>query len=75
METGKVRSNWWYLLPIFFSVVGGIIAYFVLRNDDQKKAKNCLLLGITLTAIGLVTSIITAAFVPEIGNWPPKTSI
>ena len=45
------RSRWWYLLPILLDVVGGIIAYFVLRHDDPPKAKNCLLLGIVLFVI------------------------
>ncbi len=47
----RVRSRWWYLLPIFFNIIGGVIAYFILRNDDPKKAKNCLWLGIVLVAI------------------------
>ena len=59
--TQTKRSNWWYLLPIFFSVVGGVIAYFVLRNDDAKLAKNCLYLGIILTIIGLIISVIFGA--------------
>lgn len=45
------RSNWWFLLPILFNVIGGVIAYFVIKEDDPKKAKNCLLLGIILTVI------------------------
>ncbi|MGI0004701.1 MAG: hypothetical protein ACREAX_05330 [Candidatus Nitrosotenuis sp.] len=49
----KRRSAWWFLLPILFSVVGGIIAYFIIKEDDPKKARDCLLLGIILTAIGL----------------------
>ena len=57
----KRRSNWWYLLPIFFSVVGGVIAYFVLRNEDEKLAKNCLYLGIILTVIGFIIGIIFGA--------------
>ncbi len=47
----RVRSRWWYLLPIFFNIVGGAIAYFILRDDDPQKAKNCLWLGIVLIAI------------------------
>lgn len=48
----KKRSGWWYLLPIFFSIIGGVIAYFVLKEDDPKLAKNCLILGIIITAVG-----------------------
>lgn len=49
----KRRSAWWFLLPILFNVIGGVIAYFVIKEDDMKRAKDCLLLGIILTAIGL----------------------
>jgi Na+/proline symporter len=49
----KRRSAWWFLLPILFNVIGGIIAYFVIKEDDKKRAKDCLLLGIILTAIWL----------------------
>ncbi len=54
----KRRSSWWFLLPILFSVIGGIIAYFIIKEDDPKKAKNCLLLGAILTAIGLAIFVI-----------------
>jgi CDP-diglyceride synthetase len=57
----RKRSRWWFLLPIFFSVVGGIIAYFVLKDDDKRLAKNCLYLGILLTVIGFVIGIIFGA--------------
>lgn len=40
-------------MPILFNVVGGVIAYFVIKEDDGKRAKDCLLLGIILTAIWL----------------------
>ena len=47
----KTRSKWWFLLPILFHVIGGVIAYFVIRDDDPKLAKNCLWLGIIISAI------------------------
>ena len=62
----KRRSNAWFLLPIFFSWIGGLIAYFILRQDDPSKAKNCLYLGIALTIVGLVLQVIIFATVPEI---------
>lgn len=52
----KRRSGLWYLLPSFLSIIGGIIAYFGIRHDDPKKARNCLLLGIVLT-IGHIIAI------------------
>ncbi|MCV0372508.1 MAG: hypothetical protein COW27_04970 [Nitrosopumilales archaeon CG15_BIG_FIL_POST_REV_8_21_14_020_37_12] len=66
MYPEKTRSNTWYLLPIFLGLIGGVIAYFVLRNDDPKKAKNCLYLGIILAIIGIFFNILIATQIPEI---------
>jgi len=57
MEVRK-RSNFWFLLPIFFNVIGGVIAYFIIKDDDPRKAKNCLWLGIILTAISFAIFVI-----------------
>ncbi len=54
----KRRSSFWFLLPILFNVVGGIIAFFVIREDDPKKAKNCLYLGIILAAIPILLFVV-----------------
>jgi len=54
----KRRSSLWFLLPIIFNVIGGIIAYFIIKEDDPKKAKNCLYLGIILAAIPLILILI-----------------
>ncbi|MGQ0606085.1 MAG: hypothetical protein ACT4OD_03900 [Candidatus Nitrosotenuis sp.] len=57
----KRRSAWWFLLPILFNVIGGVIAYFVIKEDDPKRAKNCLYLGIILTAIGFAIFLVPLA--------------
>lgn len=57
--TKKGRSGAWYLLPIFLTIIGGVIAYFVIKEDDPKKAKNCLYLGIILTAIGVGFTVVS----------------
>ena len=54
----RERSSLWFLLPIIFNVVGGVIAYFVIKEDDPKKAKNCLFLGLILAAIPVVLIIL-----------------
>ncbi len=60
------RSIIWYLLPTIFCIVGGVLAYFILKNDDPNKAKNCLWLGIVLfsfyAAYYLVFSILLGVF-------------
>jgi uncharacterized Tic20 family protein len=54
----KRRSSFWFLLPIIFNVIGGIIAFFIIKEDDPKKAKNCLYLGIVLVIIPIVLILI-----------------
>ena len=58
----KKRSKWWFLLPILFHIIGGVIAYFVIRDDDPKLAKNCLLLGIIISAIEI--AFVAAFWIP-----------
>ncbi len=60
MYPEKTRSNWWYLLPIFLGIIGGIIAYFAIRKDDRPKAKKCLYLSLILGAIGIFFQILFA---------------
>jgi len=45
----KKRSPLWYELPLLFAIVGGVIAYFIIRKDDPKRARNCLYIGIILS--------------------------
>ena len=49
-NSNRKRSIAWYALPVILSIIGGIIAFFILRHDDETKAKNCLWLGISLFA-------------------------
>ena len=57
MNVERPRSNWWYLLPIFFGIIGGLISYFAIKNDDQLKAKYCLCVGLLLS-ISVIGGII-----------------
>lgn len=41
----------WYLLPIFLSFIGGIIAWVCVKDRDPGMAKNCLILGIVITVV------------------------
>ncbi len=64
----KPRSNAWFLLPILFGVIGGIIAFFILRHDDPRKAKNCLYLGLAFMVIGIIFNIFIAASIPGLDS-------
>ena len=64
----RPRSNAWFLLPIFVGLIGGVIAFFFLRNDDPQKAKNCLYLGIIMMIIGIIFNILVSPVVPGIDS-------
>ncbi len=60
--SGRKSSRTWYLLPIFLSIIGGIIAYLGLRHVDPPRARKTLLLGsgtfaifVTIVAAGIVS--------------------
>ena len=66
MSEARIRSNWWYLVPIIFDgIPGGVVAYFAIRYDDPRKAKNCLYLGIIITAIGVAGYLIIFVVMSE----------
>jgi cytochrome bd-type quinol oxidase subunit 1 len=54
----KSRSSTWYLLPILVGMIGGIIAYLIIRKDDPHKAKNCIYIGIVMMVIGIILNIL-----------------
>lgn len=35
-------SRLWYLFPIFFGLLGGILGYFLIRDRDKKFAKRLI---------------------------------
>jgi len=69
-EIRKKPSRWWYLLPIFSGIMGGlvggllfiflgiivgIIGYFLFKDKDRKFAERLLIIGIVATIIGFIT--------------------
>lgn len=58
----------WYLLPILVGLIGGIIAYWVLRHDDPKKAKKCLYIGIALATVGIVINILIGTQISDLAS-------
>ncbi|MBM3910859.1 MAG: hypothetical protein FJ356_04345 [Thaumarchaeota archaeon] len=55
------KSKWWYLLPIFFNIIGGIVAYLILKEENKILAKNCLKLGLILLIIQFIAGIFVGA--------------
>ena len=56
-QGGRPSAAWW-LLPIFFSIIGGIIAWACIRDRDPHMAKNNLILGIILTVLPIIVTLI-----------------
>lgn len=48
----------YYLLPILLGIIGGIIGFIILKDDDQAFAKKLLIIGIVVTAITVIIGIV-----------------
>lgn len=44
-------SSAWYLVPFFFGIIGGLIAWLVNKDRDPKKARNFLIFGLVWTIV------------------------
>lgn len=55
--TQNSPSKFWYLLPILFGIIGGLIMYFALRGRDAKMAKMGILLGVLLVVAQIAVSM------------------
>ena len=64
----KRRSNVWYLLPIFFGIIGGVIAIVILRKDDIAKGVYCLIIGIVSMVVGISLNLIIPQLLRNISN-------
>lgn len=47
----------WYFVPVFLGIIGGVIMYFAVKDNDNKMAKKGPWLGILLT-IALIALVI-----------------
>jgi hypothetical protein len=46
-KMAEQKTPWtWYLLPVLFSIIGGIIGYFLLKDKDKGNAEGLLCIGI-----------------------------
>ena len=70
MYPEKIRSRAWYLVPIFFGLIGGIIAYFAIRRDDPQKAKKCLWIGIIFLLVQGISELFKSYWAATKGKWP-----
>jgi hypothetical protein len=56
MAKSKV-SHFWYLVPILFGWLGGVIGFFAVRGRDENKARNLFLVGLAVTIIPVIILI------------------
>jgi pimeloyl-ACP methyl ester carboxylesterase len=56
-EIQRHHSRLWYLLPIFLSIIGGLVAYFLVRSSDPTIAKNSLFIGIIITVVSCAIAV------------------
>ncbi len=67
MNAVKTKSGWWYILPLLFSIDGGLISFFIIRHDDPIKARNCLVIGgFRMLLDILIVSIFASVIAPSI---------
>ena len=66
----RPRSWVWFALPVFVGIIGGAIAYYALRLDSPRMARDCLYIGMMLTAVNaavLSIAVLSAAIPLGIG--------
>lgn len=44
-------SGLWYLCPLLFGIIGGIIAYIAVRDRNKGMANSCLILGFVMVLL------------------------
>ena len=51
VEPRQTLSSVWYVMPLFFGVIGGLIVWMTKKDDDHAKAKRMLVLGIVISIL------------------------
>ena len=68
-------SNLWWLLPLLFTWIGGVIAGLLTKGRDPKKALHMFLTGLGMTFVhGIVIIALLAGSAPPPPGQPPASS-
>ncbi len=63
----KKHTGAWYLVPLVLGIIGGIIGYIVIKDDDKKMATNLLIIGIIMTfVIPIVVGLVVLTWLMNI---------
>jgi len=63
---------------VFVDIIGGALAYWALRHDSPRLARDCLYVGITLTAAKAVMTVATVLALSALGGslpWEAGTAV
>ena len=63
----KKPSKAWYLLPIFFWILGGIVSYVCLRKRDPGRARNTLILGSVFFGM-FIALVLVGSTIPDVST-------
>ena len=56
------HSGAWYLLPIFFAVIGGIIMWIAVHQKDPSMGTKGIIVGIVVTVLPFVAIFLMMVF-------------
>jgi hypothetical protein len=59
-SSSKTSAAWW-LLPLVFNWLGGVIAWMVVREKDKAKAKRLLIFGIVMVFVWIAIYVVAYA--------------
>lgn len=54
VEKKEKPTRLWYLVPLLLGIIGGIIGYFAVKDEDRKMARELLLVGILTSFVPII---------------------
>jgi Trk-type K+ transport system membrane component len=58
---------YYYLVPIFLGIIGGVIMWLALRKEDPRKAKKGSIVAVIVHVVALAIFLAIAAFLASLG--------